>query len=84
MLTFKEIISLSKDCLHWKLHSNRTEVSLLMFIKWEDDKLQLVVRHPSILDIIEGANTITSSLASRLNMHMRMFAETYGKDNYYL
>ena len=33
-LTFKEIVSLGKDCLHWRLHSNRTEVLLIIFIKF--------------------------------------------------
>ena len=40
--------------------------------------------HPNILHIIEGSNTITSSLASRLIRNVIMFAETYGKYNHYL
>ena len=50
----------------------------------EDDKHQLVVRHPNIIDITEGAKTITSSLASRISRSMRMFAETFVNDNHYI
>ena len=45
---------------------------------------QLVIRHPNIVDIIEGSNTITSLLASKLSRNVRFFAEAYDKDNHYL
>ena len=50
----------------------------------QDDKNQLVFRHPNIIDNIEGANTITSLFASKLRRNMRMFTESYGKYNHYL
>ena len=50
----------------------------------QDDKDQLVARYPNIIDIVEGANIITSSLASKLSRSMRIFAEIYDKYNHYL
>ena len=43
-----------------------------------------MARHPKIIDVIEGSNTITSSIASKLSRSMKMLAETYGKDNCHL
>ena len=50
----------------------------------QDDKQHLEARQPNIIDIIEGGTIITLSLSTTLGMIMRMFAETHGKDNYYL
>ena len=36
--------------------------------------------YPDIIDIIEGTNTISSLLASKLSRNMQMFPETYGND----
>ena len=41
-------------------------------------------RHPNIINVIEGTNTITSLLAPKLSRNMRILAETYGKNNHYL
>ena len=40
--------------------------------------------HPYILDIIEGAHSISSSLASKLSQNVTMFAETYDNDIHYI
>ena len=68
----------------WEPAQNIFSLKTFLSEAYEDDKRQLVIRHPNIIEIIEGDNTITSSLTSRLSRNMRMFAETYVKDNQYL
>ena len=71
---------------HVELESSQQACGLNTFLSkaCQDDKNQLVVIHPNIIDIIEGSNTITSSIASKLSRSMKMLAETYGKDNCHL
>ena len=48
----------------------------------QDDKNQLLFINPKIIDIIEGANTISLPLASKLSRNMSMFAKSYSKGNH--
>ena len=70
--------------MEWKLAQNTCGLKIFLAEVGQDEKDQLEFRHPSIIDTIEGANTITPSLASKLSRSMRMLAETYGKENHYL
>ena len=65
----------------WDPSQNDCSLNTFLAELDEDKKHKLVFWNPNMLDIIEGANIITSSLASRLSKSMRVFAETYGKDN---
>ena len=49
----------------------------------QEDKNQLVVRHPNVVNIVEGANTNASSPVLKLSINIVILAKTYGKGNHY-
>ena len=74
------------DSMHaeWAATQNTFSFKTLIAEEGEEENYQLVAMYPNIIDIIEGANKITSLLASRLRRSMRIFTENCGKDNHYL
>ena len=70
--------------MEWDPVQSTCGLNIFLSYVGDDNKYQLLVRHPNIIDITQGSKTITSSLASKMSRNMRIFAETYGKDNHYL
>ena len=65
--------------VEWDTSQNTCGLKMFLSEEDKDDKHQLVSRHPNIIEIMEEANTIESSLASKLIRNMRMLAKTIEK-----
>ena len=74
------MINHASSHVEWEPAQNTSSFKTFLAKVGEDDKYQLIVRYPNIIDIIEGEHTNASSLASILSSNMRFLLKSMANE----